>query len=68
MAAHFANNLFAVIVVFFNGDQAILLHDDMPGLSFSAASSTLIGFGLVFALSMYAFVKITSPTESAPAQ
>jgi membrane protease YdiL (CAAX protease family) len=56
------------IVVFFNGDEAILLHDDMSGLSFSAVSSTVVGFGLVFALSMYAFVKITRPTESAPAQ
>jgi membrane protease YdiL (CAAX protease family) len=68
MAAHFANNLFAVVVVFFNGDEAILPHDDMSGLSFSALSSTVAGFGLVFVLSMYAFVKITHPTESAPAQ
>jgi membrane protease YdiL (CAAX protease family) len=68
MAAHFANNLFAVVVVFFNGDEAILLHDDMSGLSFSAVSSTIAGFGLVFALSMYAFVKITRPTENATAQ
>jgi membrane protease YdiL (CAAX protease family) len=68
MAAHFANNLFAVVVVFFNGDEGMLLNDNTSGLSFSVGSWSIAVFGVVFALSMYAFVRITRPTESAPAQ
>jgi membrane protease YdiL (CAAX protease family) len=67
MAAHFANNLFAVIVVFFNGNEAILLHDATSDLSFTEISWTVGGFGFVFAMSTYAFVRLTRGMNNTPA-
>ena len=67
VVAHFANNLFAVIVIFFNGNEAILLHDATSDLSVTTIFWTAGGFGFVFAVSTYAFVRLTRGTENTPA-
>ena len=59
VAAHFANNLFAVLAVFFSGDENILLHDETGFMSVPTISLALGGFGVVFAISTYGFVKLT---------
>jgi membrane protease YdiL (CAAX protease family) len=59
IVAHFANNLFAVVSIFFNGDEGILFHDDTAVPSVSMIFRIVVGFGVIFLLSMYAFVKLT---------
>jgi len=62
IVAHFANNLFAVVSIFFNSDEGILFHDDTADLSFPVIVRVVVGSGVVFLLSTYAFVKLTRST------
>jgi membrane protease YdiL (CAAX protease family) len=62
IVAHFANNLFAVVSIFFNSDEGILFHDDTAGLSVQAIFQVVVGSGVVFLISTYAFVKVTRRT------
>ena len=59
VAAHFGNNVFAVIAVFLKGDESLLFHNGSSLTSPSALVLNLGGFGLLFALSTYAFVNLT---------
>jgi membrane protease YdiL (CAAX protease family) len=59
IVAHFANNLFAVVSIFFNSDEGILFHDDTAAPSVSMMFRIVVGFGVIFSLSTYAFVKLT---------
>lgn len=64
IVAHFANNLFAVVSIFFNSDEGILFHGGSSGLSVSAISWTVAGFGAIFVLSTYAFARLAPRMEN----
>jgi membrane protease YdiL (CAAX protease family) len=59
IVAHFANNLFAVVSIFFNSDEGIFFHDETAVPSASMIFQIVVGFGVIFSVSMYAFVKLT---------
>jgi membrane protease YdiL (CAAX protease family) len=64
IVAHFANNLFAVVSIFFNSDEGILSYGGSSGLSVSAISWTVAGFGAIFVLSTYAFARLAPRVEN----
>ena len=59
VVAHFANNVFAVLVIFFNPNESFLFRDGTIPVSVPTTIVTLAACGFVFALSTYAFIKIT---------
>ena len=59
IVAHFVNNLFAVLVVFFSGKETFLLSEGTNNVSVWSLILALGGFGLVFSASTFAFIKLT---------
>ncbi len=59
VVAHFVNNLFAVLAVFFNADENFLLSEPTSSVSVATLLFALVGFGLVFIVSTCALVRTT---------
>jgi membrane protease YdiL (CAAX protease family) len=59
IAGHFANNLFAVLGVFYYGQDSMLVGDVSSGVSTEFLLLITVGCGGVFFLSTYAFVMLT---------
>jgi membrane protease YdiL (CAAX protease family) len=64
IAAHLANNAFAVLGVFFTGED-VPFHDVVGTLTPSSIALNLGGFGGLFVLSTYAFIKLTRERQQA---
>lgn len=61
VVAHLANNFFAIVAVFLKAEENFSLTEAARGLPASTIMLAVVGFGALFVLSTYGFIRITRP-------
>lgn len=64
MAAHFYNNAFACIAVYYNADDDVMLAGNTNTMSNGELLLTFWSFGVVFLLSTYYYIYLTKPAQA----